>query len=519
MRIRSLLAILAVAMFTTFGGMAAHAKDCLVIGSKRFTESYILSEIITELARTVGEAPVVHRQGLGTTSIVFAALKQGSIEIYPEYTNTISQNLLKDNLPADLDSLNERLQPLGLSVGVPLGFNDTFAIEMYDNKAKDLNIKTISDLAKHPELRLGLTHEFLKRPDGWNGLKLAYNLPFKDPQGFDHELAYQALKDGDIDVVIGYSTDAKIVIYKLRVLEDDKSYFPQYLPVLLYRTDVPQKYPEIWRALQKLKGTISDQEMIDMNVERDLHHQKAETIAADFLKRKLKISSNLPLGESDSTTVHNFWTDLFAPDFGRLTAQHLNLVTVSLLFGILCGVPLGIIAANNPRIARVLLGTVGIIQTIPSLALLAFLVPITHQVGALPAVITLFLYSLLPIVRNTYTGLTDIPPSLRESAIVLGLPDGHRLIKVELPLASRAIIAGIKTSAVINVGTATIAAFIGAGGYGERIVTGLSTSDNTLLLTGAVPAAALAVLVELLFDLLERVLVPAGLRPGKQDER
>jgi len=155
---------------------------------------------------------------------------------------------------------------------------------------------------------------------------------------------------------------------------------------------------------------------------------------------------------------------------------------------------------------------VGVIQTIPSLALLAFLIPLLQQIGTLPALVALFLYALLPIVRNTYTGLSDIPPHLKESALVLGLPPLARLRLIELPLASRAILGGIKTAAVINVGTATIAAFIGAGGFGERIATGLALNDHGLLLAGAIPAALLALGVQTLFELLDRWLVPAGLR-------
>jgi osmoprotectant transport system permease protein len=178
------------------------------------------------------------------------------------------------------------------------------------------------------------------------------------------------------------------------------------------------------------------------------------------------------------------------------------------------GVPLGVWAARSRAAAQPILALVGAIQTVPALALLAFLIPLLGMIGTVPALAALFLYSLLPIVRNTYGGLTDIAPHLRESAIALGLPPGARLRRIELPLASRAILAGIKTAAIINVGTATIAAFIGAGGYGERIVTGLALNDHAMLLAGAIPAALLALLVHGAFELLDRWLIPAGLRAG-----
>jgi osmoprotectant transport system permease protein len=159
----------------------------------------------------------------------------------------------------------------------------------------------------------------------------------------------------------------------------------------------------------------------------------------------------------------------------------------------------------------VILGVVGIIQTLPSMAVLVLLLPLLG-IGWKPAMVALFLYSLLPIVRGTLTGLREIPGHLQESALVLGLPPQARLWRIELPLASRSILSGIKTAAVINVGTATIGALVGAGGYGDPILTGIRLSDFSLVLQGAVPAAVLALLVQGGFDLLEPLIVPRGLR-------
>ena len=211
-------------------------KPTLNVGSKRFAESRILGEIVTQTANKVGEAQAVHKSGLGNTGIVFAALQSGSIDIYPEYTGTISQELLKSKGKLTLADMNARLAPLGLAAGVPIGFNDTYALAMRGDQAQKLGIKTLSDLAKHPELKLGLSQEFLKRADGWPGVKAAYGLPFASPQGLDHGLAYEALAAGQIDVTDIYSTDSKIAKYHLRVLDDDKHYFPAYDAVLLYRS-------------------------------------------------------------------------------------------------------------------------------------------------------------------------------------------------------------------------------------------------------------------------------------------
>jgi osmoprotectant transport system permease protein len=160
-----------------------------------------------------------------------------------------------------------------------------------------------------------------------------------------------------------------------------------------------------------------------------------------------------------------------------------------------------------------ILGVTGIVQTVPSLALLALLVSVPFLgISPLTAIIALFLYGLLPIVRNTASGLQDIPRPVRESAEALGLEPKARLIKIFLPLASRSILTGIKTSAVINVGTATLAALIGAGGLGEPILSGLNLNDRATILEGAIPAACLALLVQASFTFLDRVLIPKGLR-------
>lgn len=487
-------------MLSILTAPSVHAEP-LVVGSKRFTESYILGEIAAQTARAAGAGEVTHTQGLGNTAILFAALKNGSIHLYPDYTGTVGRELLKTEA-TDLDTLNRGLAPLGLGVAVLLGFNNTYALAVLDTQAEKLGLRTLGDLAAHPDLRFGLSHEFLNRNDGWPGLKRAYALP-QQPSGLDHGIAYEAIALGQIDVMDIYSTDAKIDRYKLRVLADDKRYFPEYQALFVYRLDVPQRFPKAWAALTKLEGAIDARRMIAMNAAAELNGKAFSEVAAEFLAKD---------GTATAVGARGLGAKLFGPDLWKLTWQHLMLVFVSLAAAVLVGVPLGIWAQRSPAAAHPILAGVGLIQTVPSLALLAFLIPLLGTIGALPALVALFLYSLLPIVRNTHSGLSEIPPHLRESASALGLPNGARLRLVELPMASRSILAGIQTSAVINVGTATIAAFIGAGGYGERIVTGLALNDNTMLLAGAIPAAALALLVQGAFELADRWLVPAGLR-------
>jgi len=469
---------------------AAGAEE-IVVGSKRFTESYILGEILRETAARAG-ARAEYKPGLGNTGIVFAALKAGAIDVYPEYTGTIAREILGLEGNPALAELDRRLAPIGIGAGVPLGFDNTYALAMRASEAERLGIRTLSDLARHPGLRLGLSQEFIARADGWPGLKRAYGLPYDTPSGLDHGLAYEAIAAGRIDVMDVYSTDAKIERYHLRVLEDDRGFFPRYDAVLVYRRDLPGRAPRAWQALAALEGRIDARRMIHLNALVELDGRTFRQAAAAFF------------GETGGTARRGYLGALLGPDLGPLTWQHLLLVAVSLAAAVAIGVPLGVAAFKVPGAGQPILGAVAVVQTVPSLALLAFLIAALDRIGTVPALVALFLYALLPIVRNTHAGLAGIRPGMRAAALALGLCARDRLLAIELPLAAPTILAGVKTSAVINVGTATIAAFIGAGGYGERIVQGLALNDNALLVAGAVPAAVLALLVQGAFELAER---------------
>ena len=473
----------------------AGAPKPLVVGSKRFTESYILGEIVRQTLVAAG-IPAEHREGLGNTGILEQALASGAIDVYPEYTGTIVRELLKRTPdPKDpnpqLADLNTWLAPRGLKAGVPLGFNNTYALAMLDAEAGRLGITRISDLLR-PEaagLRLGLSHEFLERGDGWPALKAAYGLALAPAAGLDHGLAYDAVAAHRVDLIDIYSTDAKVGRYGLRVLQDDLNFFPKYDAVLLMRAAVDAA------PLRRLEGRISASTMIALNAQVELDGLSFAEVARGFVAGG---------AASASTGRQSFMQRLFAPDFGRLAAQHLLLVFGSLLIAIVVGVPLGIAAWRWPRSAGLVLGTVAVLQTVPSLALLAFLIALVGGIGLLPAVIALFLYALLPIVRNTHTGLQGVSAGMAQAALSLGLTPAQCLRHVQLPLAAPTLLAGVKTAAVINVGTATMAAFIGAGGFGERIVAGLAVNDSSVMLAGALPAAVLALVVQALFDAFER---------------
>ncbi len=479
-----------------WGGAAAAADDgALRVGSKRFTESYILAEILAQTAAPQLRSAPTLRQGLGNTAIVYEALRSGAIDLYAEYTGTISAEILRSPTPLPRDAMQAALAPLGLGVAIPLGFNDGYAFAMRASEAERLGIRRLSDLARHPALKFGLSNEFIGRADGWRGVARHYGLP-QTPTGLDHGLAYDAVTAGQVDVIDIYTTDAKIDHLGLRVLEDDRGYFPRYDAVVLYRLDVPQRLPQAWAALQRLEGRIDERAMIAMNARAELQGQAFDRIARDFLAG----------GAVAADHASGFMARLLGPDLGRLARQHLLLVAVSVGLATLLGVPVAIWVFPHLRLRAVVLGAAGLLQTVPSLALLAVLISAIGAIGTLPALIALTLYSLLPIMRNAVTGLADVSDGLKQAGTALGMTPGQNLRLVQLPLALPTLIAGVRTATTIAIGTATIAAFIGAGGFGERIVTGLALNDKQLLLAGAVPAAGLALLSEAVFELLEYAL-------------
>lgn len=466
----------------------------VTVGSKKFTESIVLGEIVRGMLAK-GGFEVDHKEGMGATIIVWEALKQGSVDIYPEYTGTIAEEILKTDRALTPDEMREELKKHGIGMSEELGFNNTYALVMKRQRAEELGISKISDLRDHPELPAGPTIEFLGRADGWKPLMAKYGVALNTVKGIEHTLGYQALESGDIAIKDAYSTDAVIAQRDLVVLEDDLGFFPQYKAVFLYRLDLPTKVPEI---LNSMAETINEDTMVKLNARAEEEGQQDYVAAANLYLDEQGIGA--------SFEKENIWHELFGQ-----TLQHLYLVGVSLGLAILIGVPLGVRASKPGAFSSAILGLTGLFQTIPSLALFAILVP---WMGTQPrtAILALFLYSLLPIVRNTATGLSSISPSLKEAGAALGLGKRARLLKIELPLASPTILAGIKVSAIINVGTATIAAFIGAGGLGQSIQTGLALSDHDLILRGGIAAAFLALVVQLAFDLLDRVVIPRGLR-------
>ena len=434
-----------------FSATLCFAANPVLIGSKKFTESYVLGEIAKRTLNETG-IPAEHRQGMGGTIILWEALRGGQIDLYPEYTGTIAQEILKTERQLSAQEIRDALVNFGVGMTEPLGFNNTYALVMRRNDAQRLGIRTIGDLRKHPELKIGLTHEFLDRRDGWQPLRQRYSLPHLNIVGIDHALGYAALAKGSIDVKDAYSTDAKIAENDLVALADSFDFFPKYDAVFLFRTSLRD---DAIAALRGLTGTLDEAHMVRLNAEAE--RTKNYTKAANLYFQNTAGSTILTGDES-------FWQKL-----ARWTLRHLELAGFSLLLSIVTGIPLGIFASRGGATGNMILGFAGVMQTVPSLALLALLVPLPFfGISVRTAIAALFLYGLLPIVRNTASGLQDIPRSLRESAIALGLTPAARLWRIYLPMASRSILSGIKTSAVINIGTATLAALIGAGGDNDN---------------------------------------------------
>ena len=496
-QVRKRFLLAAILTFAATPLVAAHSGEEIRIASKKFTESVILAELAAELATSVG-ANVVHRQELGGTRLLWDALLAREIDVYPEYKGTLAGEILVGEDVTDETSLERALAKRGLGVSRSLGFSNAYALGMTSRKAEKLGITKISDLAKHPSLRFGLSDEFLNRADGLPALRAAYGLNVAEVRGLDHDIAYKGLVQGAVDVMDLYTTDAEISTYGIQILDDDRGLFSDNAAVFLYRADLEQSAPEALSAILRLEGRIDNRSMTTMNAAVKIDRLPEAEVAARFLAANFGLVS--------SSRAEGLASRLL-----RRTIEHLRLTFLSLALGIVVALPLGVIAAKRAVFGHAILAVASVTQTIPSLALLVFMIPI-FGIGVAPAIAALFLYSLFPMIENTASGLTTIPLSIRNSAIALGLTPMRRLKLIEIPMASPAILVGVKTAAVLNVGTATLGALIGAGGYGQPIFTGVRLDNFALILEGAVPAALLALVVQGLFELVERYLVPRGLR-------
>lgn len=468
------------------------------IGSKDFTESVLIAEIITQFLNANGIA-AEHRKGLGGTEVLWGALKNSDIDIYPEYSGTIDKEILcHDQRYVQGESLESALARFGVAKSGRLGFNNSYGLGMVEAKAESLGIHKISDLARYPSLRLVFSSGFLNRDDGYKGLRKKYVLPQNEARGIQHSYAYMGLLNDAIDVTDVYTTDAEIAQYKLRVLRDDHAFFTRYDALLLYRSAMAQTHPHLLELLNHFEGAFTNDEIAQLNAQVLSGGDSDFVVASRFLKNKFNVETEAQAQSAIDRMLGH-------------ALEHLHMVIISLMMALSMGLPLGLLVSRRRRVGKIILAIVGMIQTIPSLALLVLMMPL-FGIGTWPAIVALFLYSLLPIVRHTSNGLSGVSKELKESAEVIGLTSSTILFRIEVPLASREILAGVKTAAIINIGTAVLGALIGAGGFGEPILTGIRLNDLSLTLQGALPAAFMALLVQWGFDSLDRILVPRGLR-------
>jgi len=492
----------------------------LIIGSKPFAEGYLLAEIFAQHLEHHG-VRVLRRFGLGGTEIIFPALVRGDIDLYPEYTGTGVLVILKTQPPAGSAAVfdivaREFAERYDLRWLAPLGFENTYAMSVRTDMAQELNLRTLSDFARvSSRLKAGFTADFIGLPDGLPMLRQVYDLQLRQVNALAPAVKYQALMARSVDIIDAYSTDGLLSRYPVTVLEDDCGVFPPYDAAALVRGQVFREQPQVIAALSELSYRFDVQRMRRLNERIEVMGENIDRVAADALRDLgLTTAPTTEHQKSEGQTIERselidyLWSERAV--LGDQLLRHLLLVAISLCLGIIIAVPLALLLERLP-FAETVIGGIGVLQTIPGIALLAFMLPLLG-IGMFPAIVALFLYSLYPIVRSTYTGVCKADVRAVNAATALGMTPTQVLRLVRLPLATPVIISGIRTAAVINVGTATLAAFIGAGGLGDPIVAGLALADTRMVLSGAIPAALLALVVDQVIAFVARVLTPRGIR-------
>ncbi len=523
---RAALRTLAALMLGASGVAAqpgAEPSRPVVVASKPFGESYLLCEMFAQLLESRG-LRVERRPGLGATEITFAALRADAVDVYPEYTGTgllaVLHDTLADSLAADSRAVyahvaRESMARFGVRWLPPLGFQNTYAIAVRQGTAASHRLRTLSDLARAGnELSAGFTADFIGRPDGLPGLSRAYGLRLREVRPLAPAVKYQALASEAVDVIDGYSTDGLLARYDLVTLIDDRHWFPPYEAAAVIGPRLGRERPDAIAALSLLSGRLDETRMRALNRRVEVDGEDLRIVAADALRDLGLVAGGRPAGATSASTPRQPFAEyLWARrgDIGALAVRHLLLVVLALGAAIAVGVPLGLALERYRRAAAPVIGALGVVQTVPSIALLAFMIPLLG-VGIAPALAALWVYALFPIARATYSGVRDADPAAVEAAEALGTTPRQRLLLVRLPLAAAPIMSGVRTAAVITVGAATLAAFIGAGGLGDPIVAGLALADTRMILSGALPAALLALAVDGGLALVERLVRPAHLR-------
>src|SRR3984893_2598087 len=263
---------------------AAGADGIIRVGSKSFTESYILAEIAAQVIEHAGEARVERQLGLGGTGLTYRAIASGAIDLYPEYTGTLSHIILKDPTLRTPEAIRARLGSSGLTMSDSLGFNNTYALAVRVETAERLGLRTIGDLKRHPELTAAFSSGFLEREDGWPGLARHYGVSLAAVRVMEHALTYRAIVTGEVNVMDVFSTDGQLERLRLRLLSDDRGFFPDYSAVLLARRDMAERFPRTWARLREVfEGALDEKRVSKLNAMADLDVNIVPEVAAAFL--------------------------------------------------------------------------------------------------------------------------------------------------------------------------------------------------------------------------------------------
>lgn len=276
-------------LVTTLTGCIFKEEDALIIGSRNNTESIILSNLMGQLIEDKTGIDVTYKENLGGSNVVWTAMLNGKIDVIADYTGTIVINYYQEdtgNADETLAKTKELVSADGITALESFGFNNTYTLALDEDEAESLGVTTFSDFAKvSDDFILGAVFEFIDRPDGLPGFQEEYDLQFKDVKGMDHGIMYRSINSKEVDVINSYTTDGQLQMYNLRVLEDDKGYFPPYHALPLVRTEILEQYPEIGEVLLELAGKIDETAMQEMNAKVDNEGQMVELVAKEFLQK------------------------------------------------------------------------------------------------------------------------------------------------------------------------------------------------------------------------------------------
>jgi glycine betaine/choline ABC-type transport system substrate-binding protein/ABC-type proline/glycine betaine transport system permease subunit len=557
----------AVAAEATVQHTGSRTGNRIVVGGKNFTEQLILSEMTSQYLSSLGYRTVL-KNGLGSTLMRTAQIN-GELDVVWEYTGTslILYNHVTDKL--DEAQTYQRVKTLDAQRGLAWlnqsDIDNTYAVAVPRAKLGDM--RTLSDLAlrirqnqadgqdKHGTgNQLAMDAEFGGRSDGLRPMLATYGitLPRRDIKQMDPGLVYTALKNGQVSAGVVYTTDGRVAGFDLALLADDRHYFAAYRATPVVRQATLNANPALAGQLNALAAKLDTQTMTALNKRVDIDQVSIASVAHDFLVENHLVANAVnasvtlatanarnaapssgassPLAAASlSTLSSNASTPHKAPTSGligflksdwrnllRLTLQHIELVALAVGAAILVGVPVGLAMSRVPWLASSMLAVGTVLLTLPSIALFGLMIPVFSRIGqgigTLPAVVAVFLYSLLPIMRNTYLALKHVDPGIREAGTGIGMTLGQRLRYVELPLAIPGIMSGVRMAVVMNIGVMTIAAVIGAGGLGVLILHAISQSNMSKVAVGAVLVSVLAMVMDLLLARLQRALTPKGIQ-------